>query len=360
MYNDRDWYDKFNGFYSSRMIGNETNRHKSPINPIYVGFKVTEKCNQHCKHCWAGKSIIEKSLIDITTAFDKLRAFNVFHMTITGGEPFLRNDCFDIITYAKKTFPVVEIFTNAVLLDDNIISKLKDILTKHDFFQVSLDGLRNSYMLQRGTDSYYTVLENIKKLVVSGMNVRVNMTATSYNLNDIVNVYNKCVEMGCHTFSISYVVPIRKGKDVRVLTSIEKYGKIIKELEAQHNKNDNKITLRTFIPIEIKSVQAKQNYNEKTTFFNDNILHWTIDAEGNIYNFLDHYLHPELKIGNIYMDDIEIINESNFSVQKKILYRSFDKEKCARCSLLNSCQGGSYIENYPNINIADRRCLANV
>ena len=360
MQDERLWYTLFNSYYSRKTKEIFNKQINKPFNPVYAGFKITEKCNQHCRHCWAGKSTKEYDFSDIAKALDRLKEFDVYHLTLTGGEPFCRVDCIDIVRYAKKNFPVVEVFTNAFLLNEDLIEELSTVLGKNDFIQVSLDGLEDSYKQQRGIDGYNNVVDNIKKLISAGVNIRINMTATQYNEFDIFNVYKKSIELGCKTFSLSFVVSLRKGVAVRNETSFTEYERAINLIRLHHNEKKINMNLRIFTPLEIKSRYAESINQEDLIYFNDNVLHWTIDAEGNIYNFIDHYKFKELKIGNIYSDNVSKINDKNLDIQRKILYKKFTNTKCANCSLLKSCQGGNYIDNYPNMNYPGKGCVANV
>ena len=116
------------------------------IKPVYVGFKITENCNQRCSHCWAGKNLtINHSFDEIIAALNKIKILNPLHITITGGEPLVHEHWLDILGYAKKNFPIVELFTNAVLFSEKSIKKLSSLFGDLDFIQVSLDGLRTTY-----------------------------------------------------------------------------------------------------------------------------------------------------------------------------------------------------------------------
>ncbi|KXG76875.1 radical SAM/SPASM domain-containing protein [Thermotalea metallivorans] len=361
LHNDeRKWYNIFNSYYNLKIRELYKKEIKYPFNPIYVGLKITEKCNQRCKHCWSGKSSFEPSYEQIEKAIQKIKSFDIYHFTITGGEPFLREDCFDIIELAKRNFPVVEVFTNAELLTSKDIDKLSLILGKDDFLQVSLDGLEQTYKAQRGVDGYEKVIKNVELLIKKGINVRVHMTVSKYNESDIFPVYKKCLLLDCHTFSITFVYPLRKGCIIRDETSFDIYEQSIKNISNHHNAGNYKMFIRPFVPIEIQSKYARYKVNKDFIFFNENILHWVIDANGEIYNFMDHIKHKDLRIGNIYNDDIETIKKTNLNVQRKILFRNLNNEKCSKCSLLDSCHGGNYIDNYPDMNKPDRRCKADV
>lgn len=362
MNDERDCLNYLIAYYQKQVEKNNLNYIHSQISPIYVGFKITEKCNQNCKHCWAGKSKTTKSYDDIYKAMEKISVFNIMHFTITGGEPLIHHGFIKILKISVELFPIVEVFSNGQDLKEEAIKEIAHYLRKTDYFQISLDGMRASYKMQRGIDSFDKVVSNIQLLKKNKINVRINMTVTDINVNDIISVYNLVNDLNVNVFSITPVFDLRKGKQLRNIKLLEKYVTIVTGLQRLHSKNENDLKLRVFMPIEIKSRKAKlveKNIKNNYLYFNDNILHWTIDAEGEIYNFLDHFIHKDLYIGNIYDDSIPELKKRNLEVQQKIGLRNLSNCKCAQCNKVKSCMGGNYINIYPNINNPDERCEFN-
>ena len=362
MNDERDCLNYLIAYYQKQVKKNNFNFIHSQISPLYVGFIITEKCNQNCKHCWAGKSKVTKSYDDICKAMEKIAAFKIMHFTITGGEPVVHSDFLKILEKSVQLFPIVEVFSNGQDLKEDKIKEIACYFRESDYFQISLDGIRDSYKMQRGVDSFNKVVKNIELLKKYKINVRVNMTVTDININDIISVYNLVNDLNVNVFSITPVFDLRKGKQLRNIELLEKYATIVNDLQRAHLRSGNDIKLRIFIPLEIKSRNAKlveKNNKNNYLYFNDNILHWTIDAEGNIYNFLDHFIHNDLYIGNIYDDSILELKSRNLIVQQKIGLRNLSNCKCALCSNVERCKGGNYINIYPNKNNPDERCVFN-
>ncbi|MFX1297707.1 MAG: radical SAM protein, partial [Promethearchaeota archaeon] len=94
-------------------------------------FEITNKCNLRCKHCYKenldGNDL---TLEQIQTILEKLSAFGISHLILTGGEPLLRKDLFQIIDFAiKNEIKNCAINTNGILLDDpKILNEIKDRL----------------------------------------------------------------------------------------------------------------------------------------------------------------------------------------------------------------------------------------
>lgn len=134
-------------------------------------WETTLRCNAFCKHCGsrAGENInIEEELTTdeiknvLKSIADKYNTESIF-LNITGGEPLVRKDLFEVMEYASKLGYKWGMVTNGILIDDNIIQKMKD--TNLSNISISLDGLENTHDNFRGTKgSYSKIIENIKKL----------------------------------------------------------------------------------------------------------------------------------------------------------------------------------------------------
>lgn len=92
-----------------------------------VVFEITPRCNFNCVHCYLHDHHCSKELSfdEIIRILDILYQNEVLFLTLTGGDVFMRRDFVDIYTYAKKKGFIVELYTNAALLDERILSVLK-------------------------------------------------------------------------------------------------------------------------------------------------------------------------------------------------------------------------------------------
>lgn len=357
MKDNSDWISTFEKYYSLKFKHNKNDVFY--INPLYIGLKITENCNQKCIHCWAGKSNFIPTFRQITKFMDNISLLNPMLFGISGGEPFLHKDIFNIIEYATSKFFSIEILTNGTLLTQDYIKKLKKYMRNSDWIHFSLDGINNIYNKQRGANDYNKVLVNLKNLLKSKLNIRVHMTVTPINVNDIQNVYKLISDLGVKNFSITYVYPLRKGEKFfkgDYEKTINLYKNEVRKILVTNRNTD--INIKYFLPIECKSLEAKKSKNNMSVnrIFNTDVLHWTIDVDGDIYNFMDYNKFSELKIGNIYKDNFDNILQNNKIVQNKIIYRNLQYDACKNCSIFYSCGGGEFINSYPNIFVKDKRC----
>jgi len=135
--------------------------------PNYVIAFVTGRCNLRCSYCcYAAQNVRPFSKTNELTSEQWASVFKgldgLVHLTITGGEPFLREDLSDLIcamVHSSKT-PRISINTNG-LLTDRILSTLEDVLSRTTCLDialaVSIDGLEAVHDRLRGLPGAYQV-----------------------------------------------------------------------------------------------------------------------------------------------------------------------------------------------------------
>lgn len=132
-------------------------------------WETTLRCNARCKHCGsrAGeqtKLTDELRTEEIKNAFksisEKYDASKIL-INVTGGEPLVRDDLFEVMKYASDLGYKWGMTTNGILINDEIISKMKE--TKMGTVSISIDGLDKTHDEFRGVPgSYKKIMQNIK------------------------------------------------------------------------------------------------------------------------------------------------------------------------------------------------------
>ena len=149
-------------------------------------IKITEKCNMSCKHCFNDSDTVG-NFMSINTFSDYIIPFlkcnNFDKITLTGGEPTLNKDIYDMISIAIENNLKVTLCTNGLNLN---LKKLKNYDSNHLKINISLDGFTGkSYSNFRGVEkAVYTVLiEKIK--VLSKLNLLKGILVTPNNYSTI-------------------------------------------------------------------------------------------------------------------------------------------------------------------------------
>jgi MoaA/NifB/PqqE/SkfB family radical SAM enzyme len=109
------------------------------VRPYFAHLCVTERCNLRCKYCQIWKNPTEELGIDgMKKIVDRLDQMGVAIVSITGGEPLLREDICEIIDYVSSKGLHVRVTSNGMLP----IEKYKNLLgSKIDGISISLDGI---------------------------------------------------------------------------------------------------------------------------------------------------------------------------------------------------------------------------
>ncbi|MEM5879103.1 MAG: radical SAM protein [Candidatus Aenigmatarchaeota archaeon] len=189
-----------------------------------INFAVTYKCNSRCKMCniWEiyrnEKSKInqELTLKEIKFAFKDLDA-NLRSITITGGEPFLRDDLKKILHFFHKKFhsAKITIITNGILKD-----KILDFATrlKKIHYMISIDGYdKESYKKVRGVDKFDEVVDLYNQLKLMGIDVGISSTISNYNYEEFWQIFKFLNKMGGGVMCLeSYSAIYYHNKEVKI------------------------------------------------------------------------------------------------------------------------------------------------
>ena len=119
---------------------------RQPAGPVVI-WNLIRRCNLACKHCYSISADYdfpgELSTDDINRVMDDLKSFGVPVLILSGGEPLLHPDIFNISRRAKKMGFYVGLSTNGTLINRENISEISDI--NYDYVGISIDGTRNTH-----------------------------------------------------------------------------------------------------------------------------------------------------------------------------------------------------------------------
>mgnify|MGYP001560021070 CR=1 FL=1 len=176
--------------------------------PLNVLIELTQACNASCLHCYI-KSAKEKftlspdnnelTLKQYKELFEELAGLGALNLIFTGGEALLRKDFFEIAFLAKEMHFALSIFSNGILIDENISDKLSDLQPVSVYF--SLYG-KDSLVHDRitGADgSFLKVCQAIKLLKERGIAVGLKTMVMRDNFPQLKEIYSLGKESGVNT-----------------------------------------------------------------------------------------------------------------------------------------------------------------
>ena len=181
--------------------------------PIGGNFELTARCNFDCPMCYVhlkqedvdarGRELTADQWIQIAR---EARDAGMVFVLLTGGEPFVRKDFFEIYGAMKKMGLMISINTNGSMLTGEIRRRL--IEDPPFRMNVSLyGGCSETYRTMCGQDAFDSVVDNIRALKEAGIDVRINLSITGYNHQDLEKIFRISQELGVHVKAASYMYP---------------------------------------------------------------------------------------------------------------------------------------------------------
>jgi len=181
-----------------------------------VAWEITRNCNLACVHCRAAATRGSyDGELDSNTCFRVLNEIAEVGKPIvilTGGEPLLRPDIFNIARYGTDLGLKMVMAPNGTLITPNVAQRIADSGIKR--ISISLDGAtKESHDRFRGVDGAFEgALNGIRQARDSGIEVQINTTITKQNLKEIPKIQALAVELGAVAHHIFLLVPTGRGK----------------------------------------------------------------------------------------------------------------------------------------------------
>lgn len=185
-----------------------------PDMPLQAYLVITHECNLRCKHCYERAHSDRTSLKteDVKRIMDLLAEAGIFCLGITGGEPFLRKDIYEIIDYGTEKGFYIRINTNGTLLDREAVRRLKKYKGRLSLY-IGLDGgSAETHDFNRGRGSFESTVANMKSLIGEGMDVFADHTVNRYNSKDLFRTYFLCNRLRVNAVNISEFSPLGFGE----------------------------------------------------------------------------------------------------------------------------------------------------
>jgi radical SAM protein with 4Fe4S-binding SPASM domain len=318
--------------------------------PLFVIWEITGLCNLSCEHCLssAGEPLSnELSTEEAMKLLDYLEAMKVFNINLSGGEPLMRPDIFDIIDYASQKRISIDLLTNGALITEKVLNRLED----SNIFnvQVSIDGIEETHDRFRGRKgTYERAINAIKLLKDAKFNVSISSTVTKQNMSEIPRIIDMAIDLGLPSFKTTFFMPTGRGKgniDRLVLTHQDAKDFTYMMIEKKKEVG-NKITIAsaTEYPWLIKGLDKKSLESMK---LDDSSKIGCTAGSSSFYITPDGKIAPcpflrDLTAGDVRERDIKEIwdNSPTFDIFRNITRGSL-KGKCSNCEYLGiMCYGG--------------------
>ena len=306
-------------------------------------WETTLRCNAMCKHCGSKAGIncnyedelttneIKKSLYDISHKFDVKK----MTLNVTGGEPLLRKDLFEVMKYAKVLGYNWVMTTNGTLIDEEMVKKLKDAGLSS--LSISIDGTEKTHDAFRGKDGLYNKSINAIDLLKKANflnHIMITTVVNKTNINELEELYEIVNGLDVKYWRIVNIDPIgRANENSDLMLDEEEYRYLFKFI-----KEKRKIT-KSFEVTTSCSHYFGFDYEEETREWMFNCIAGievgSILYNGDIFVCPNVERRPELIQGNVRKDNFADVWNKKFEV-----FRNIDRHK--KCKECNECKDARY------------------
>lgn len=190
---------------------------RNPPGPVVI-WNLIRRCNLKCKHCYSISGDVdfpgELDTGQVFEVMDDLKSFGVPVLILSGGEPLLRPDIFEISRRAKDKGFYVGLSSNGTLIGDHNIKQIVDI--DYDYVGVSLDGLRETHdAFRRREGGFDEALAGIRLCREAGIKVGMRFTATMDNAHELESMLDLAEAEDIDKFYLSHLVYAGRGNKNR-------------------------------------------------------------------------------------------------------------------------------------------------
>lgn len=185
--------------------------------PIVV-WNCTRACNLKCRHCYA-EAVPYPTEGELTTAeakalMDSLKAYRVPVLLFSGGEPLMRKDIFELMTYGRELGLRMVISTNGTLIDEATASRLKELETS--YVGISLDGLRPVNDVFRGvTGAFDRALEGFGNCRAVGQKTGLRLTLSRTTADQLSQIFDLIEENQIPRVCFYHLVYTGRGSEMK-------------------------------------------------------------------------------------------------------------------------------------------------
>jgi heme b synthase len=338
--------------------------------PKWIAWEITRRCNLKCVHCRSSSEMEIKGHPD----FSRQEAFGILDniseyakpvVVLSGGEPLIRTDVFDIAKYGTGKGLRMCLATNGTLVTDEICGGIKDSGIK--IVSLSLDGstetVHDDFRSQKG--AFSGTVNAARLFKKHGIEFIINSSFTKRNQEEIPKVYRLAKELGATAWYMFMIVPTGRGEEIMSeLISKEDYEDIL-EWHYRMEKDESDMLVRPTCAPHYYRVVLQKAKEEKTKFERRTLKFSTGGSKGCIAGQLICLINVDGEVfpcsyfpksaGNIKEQSFKEIWEDSELFRELRDFKKY-KGKCGSCEYINVCGGcrarsysvyGDYLEEEP-------------
>jgi radical SAM protein with 4Fe4S-binding SPASM domain len=309
------------------------------IPPHSVLWDSTRKCNLNCIHCAARDAYEwELSFEEAKTLIDTLSEMKVSCFRVTGGEPLMRKDMLDVLSYATEKGLTTSLATNGYLVDEKTAEKI--VKTGVSLVQVSIDGTAQAHNFVRNDPkSFERAVSAVEYLKESSCpKVSVASTVMPCNLGTLKDLREILIEKNADFWNIGTVMPAGYARDKPDLYLNREEFRMLMDFIIS-SKKEIEIDLGENFPF---LGEYEKKIRKRPLMCPAGIMSCCVGVDGHVRGCPDQEDSEKNREGSILSERFADIWAEGFKG-----YRSREKlktdNKCSRCASKNVCFGGCHV-----------------
>jgi heme b synthase len=345
--------------------------------PKWIAWETTRRCNLECVHCRCS-SDLEAAEGDFTTAearrmIDDIAELSSPVLVLSGGEPLLRRDIFEIAEYGTAKGLRMCMASNGTLVTDKVCEQM--LAADIKMVSLSLDGptaeVHDDF---RQCPGAFAGVERAAELFHKhGVKFLINSSFTKRNQTHIADTFQLAKKLGATAWYMFMIVPTGRGEDImQELISKEDYEEIL-EWHYRQEKNEDQILMRPTCAPHYYRIVPQLAKREGIKFERRSLTFSTGGGKGCIaaqsiclidcFGEVKPCSYFPISAGNVKQKPFrEIWSESPLFHQLRD-FKSY-RGKCGACEFINVCGGcrarayavtGDYLEEEPFCNYVPAR-----
>ncbi len=187
--------------------------------PRLIACEVTRRCNLACLHCRASAQS-EPCSDELTTEewmrlIDEIVSLSEPILILTGGEPTLRRDIYEIAEYATDKGLRVVLGSNGVNINKESVKRMKEAGIRR--LSISLDGATpQTHDSFRGVEGAFSkAVRGAKEAKKAGLDFQINTTISRLNLSEVSGILNLAVQLGAVAYHPFLLVPTGRASQLK-------------------------------------------------------------------------------------------------------------------------------------------------
>ncbi len=342
----------------------------SKFEPRWIAWEITRRCNLKCIHCRSASEEVVSGHPDFPTEeayriIDDIADYAKLVVVLSGGEPLLRSDVFDIAGYGAEKGLRMCLATNGTLITDEVCEKITTSRIK--IVSLSLDGasedVHDDFRKQKG--AFSGTINAARLFKKHRIEFLINSSFTKRNQEEIPKVYKLAKELGATAWYMFMIVPTGRGEEIMdELISKEDYEEILR-WHYEMEKAESDILVRPTCAPHYYRIVLQMSKEEGIKFKRRTLKFSTGGAKGCIAGQLIALIDVNGDVlpcsyfpksaGNIKEKSFKEIWENSELFKELRDFRRY-KGRCGSCEYITVCGGcrarayavyGDYLEEEP-------------